>query len=66
MDINEHRPQVDEWFKMMNSFDVKINGHYLKLTSGRVTLYFKPNGETGKFDYDGWETFVGDMGLKTQ
>ena len=61
----EHKPIVDEWFRMMGTFKHSDGDKYLTLRSGRVTLYFMKQSD-GSLKYDGWGTYVGDMGLTVE
>ncbi len=54
MDIEEHRPMVDGWFRLMKDFTIKENKVFIILKSHNVSLYFKKTNDG--LVYDGWNT----------
>ena len=62
-DPMEHKPMVDEFFRESGEIKISLNKNYITLSSGRVTLYFSLTDKANTIIYDGWETFVGDMGI---
>lgn len=60
-DIYDHKPMVDEWFRMMKTFTLSEHEKSITLSSGRVTLWF--NKKDGTLEYDGWSTDVSDFDI---
>jgi len=63
MDINEHKPMVDEWMKMASPFKITMDKYGIVLKAGRISLYFVRQ-EDGEYRYDGWSTHLRDLNIK--